>query len=109
MLLIEVLLEPMLKFKVESIIEDEHFTKVVLEPMDKLEPLLLEDSIPPGCIQHIISNLMKYKDSEEECNRMCSILCRVYMDDDEFRNNIILFSLFHSRTISLCNSSTFYF
>lgn len=110
----------MLNFKVKSVIEDEHLTKVVLEPVKEPEPLvregstdkhdhlLFEKSIPPGCVQHIISNLIKYKDSEEECNRICGILREVYMDDDESRNNIIpFFFLSLSRTISLYNPLAF--
>ena len=61
-------------------------TIVQLEP--QRVPLLLEGEITPGCIQHIISNLVKYgKDSKEICDKMCRILCRVHMYDDSSRKS----------------------
>ena len=61
-------------------------TIVQLEPQKA--PLLLENEISPGCIQHIISNLSSHgKESEEQCNRMCEVLCNVYMSDDSSRKN----------------------
>lgn len=79
----EVLLEPMLKFAVKSVSKQDELTLVVLEPVE--QPLLLEDSVPPGCIQHIVSELTKNKDSKVACDGICDILCGVYMDDNASR------------------------
>ena len=50
--------------------------------------LLLEDDIPPGCIKHIVSNLLKHgKGSKDICDKMCQILCDVYLDDCSFRKS----------------------
>ena len=82
----EILLEPMTKFRVREVTEQNSFKIVRVEPMKGM--LLLEDEIPPGCIQHIISNLMRYeKESKEVRDKMCWILCKVYMDDDSSRKS----------------------
>ena len=83
---LEVIIEPMRKYTVKEVTKQDTLTIVRLEPQKV--PLLLEDGIPPGCIQHIITNLLKHgKESEEQCNRMCEILCKVYMDDYFSRKN----------------------
>lgn len=47
-------------------------------------PLLLEKEILPGCIQHIIVNIIKEgKKSNDVCDRMCDILCNTYMNNDD--------------------------
>lgn len=73
----------MLKFVVKSVSKQDELTLVVLEP--KEQPLLLEDEIPPGCIQHIISELKENSGSKEACDRVCDILCSVHMDDNTSR------------------------
>ena len=80
----EILLEPTRRFVVKNVGKRDNLTIVVLEPIEK--PLLFEDEIPSGCIQHIISNLMENGDSKEICDRMCDILCNINMDDDNSRN-----------------------
>ena len=72
----------------KEVTKQDSLTIVQLEPQKA--PLLLKDEIPPGCIQHIISNLSKYgKESEEQCNRMCEILCKIDLDDDSSCKHII--------------------
>ena len=62
------------------------FTIVSLVPQKA--QLLLDEEIPPGCIQHIILSLSEHgKESEDWCNRMCKILCSVYMDDYSSRKH----------------------
>ena len=81
---LEVLLEPMMKFKVKEVTRQDPFTIVQLEPL--IVPLLLEEEIPAGCIQHIISNLSKHgKESKELCDRICEILCKIDLDNDSSR------------------------
>ena len=78
---LEILLEPMMKFRVRGITVQDELKIVQVEPVKGR--LLLEDEVPPGCIQHIISNLLKDgKESKEICDKMCRILCKVYMNDD---------------------------
>lgn len=53
---------------------------VIVEPIKG--KFTLEDEIPPGCIQHIISSLLTHgNESKEICDNMCRILSRVNMDD----------------------------
>ena len=75
----EVLLEPMLKFTVKDVKEQDGLTFVVVEPLE--QSLLLSDEIPTGCIQHIVLALESGKDSKETCARLCNILSNVCMDD----------------------------
>ena len=78
---LEIIMEPMTRVKVNGITEQGEFKIVQVEPV-KGEKLLFEDEIPPGCIQHIITNLSKYgKQSKEVCDKLCKVLCKVYMDD----------------------------
>lgn len=74
----------MMKFVVKSVTKQENITVVALEPLN--QPLLLENEIPPGCIQHIILTLENNMESKEICDKMCDILCNVNMDDDNSRN-----------------------
>ena len=68
----------------KEVTKQDTLTIVQLEPQKV--PLLLEDEILPGCIQHIITNLSKHgKESEEQCNKMCEILCKIDLDDDSSR------------------------
>ena len=78
----------MLKFVVKSVTkEDDNLIIVVVEPAK--QSLLLEDEIPPGCIQHIISSLMENRDSKEDSIRLCDILSNIYMDDDSSRKPML--------------------
>lgn len=81
--LTEIILEPMMKFVVKSVKNQEQLDFVVVEPLE--QPLLLDEDIPPGCIQHIISALVKNKKSKEECDRVCDILCNINIDDNASR------------------------
>lgn len=89
----------MLKFVVKSVTkQDDNLTVVVVEPVK--QSLFLEDEIPPGCIQHIISSLMENRDSKEDSIRLCDILSNIYMEDDSSRKYLIFISfpcpcLFH--------------
>ena len=77
----------MRKYIVKEITKQDTFTIVQLEPQNT--PLLFEEEIQPGCIQHIISSISKYgKESEEQCNRMCKILCQVDLDDYSSRKQV---------------------
>ena len=79
----EILLEPMMKFKVIEVTKQGIIT---VEPVKG--GLVLEDEIPPGCIRHIISNFLKHgKESKEACDKMCKILCRVNLDDSSSRKS----------------------
>lgn len=81
---IEVLLEPMRRYRVTSVTKEDSFDIIQLEPMGS--PLFLENEIPGGCIQHIITNILKYgRTSKDLCDKMCNILCRVHMDDADSR------------------------
>ena len=81
-------MEPMMKFRVRGVTEESGLKIVQVEPVKG--SLLLEDDIPPGCIQHIISNLLKHgKNSKEICDKMCQILCGVYLDDGSSRKSLI--------------------
>ena len=85
-MLLEILLEPMMKFRVKEVTEQDGLKIVQLEPVKG--ELFLEKEVPPGCTQHIISNLLKHgKESKEFCDKMCRILCRVYLDDSSSRKN----------------------
>ena len=69
-----------MKFRIREVTQQGHFKIVQIEPVNGR--LLLEDEVPPGCIQHIILNLTKHgKESKEICDKMCRILYKVYMDD----------------------------
>lgn len=86
----------MLKFVVKSMAKQDDLTIVVVEPVE--QPLLFEDDIPPGCIQHIIYALHENEDSKEDCVRLCNILSNVYMDDYNSRKSTISFNIsFHVR------------
>lgn len=75
----------MRKYKVKGVIKQSSFDIVQLEPMRS--PLLLEEEIEPGCIQHIITNIIgQGRYSKDLYNRMCCILCCIYMDDSTSRN-----------------------
>lgn len=79
----------MSKFTVVDVAEQDHLTKVALELIEK--PLLFEDTIPPGCVQHAISSLMNNAGSKEVCHKIYNILCDIHMDDDTSRNKILLY------------------
>lgn len=79
----------MSKFTVVDVAEQDHLTKVALELIEK--PLLFEDTIPPGCVQHAISSLMNNAGSKEACHKIYNILCDIHMDDDTSRNKILLY------------------
>ena len=82
---LEIIMEPMTRVKVNGITEQGEFKIVQVEPV-KGEKLLFEDEIPPGCIQHIILALSKDgKESRELCDKMCSILCRINLNDSASR------------------------
>ena len=82
--ILEVIIEPMRKYTVKEITNQDTLTIVRLEPQKA--PLLMENEILPGRIQHIISSLSKHgKGSEEQCNRMCETLCKIDLDDDSSR------------------------
>ena len=76
-----------MKFRVKGVIQQDELKIVQVKPLNgKL--LLLEDEIPPGCIQHIISDLLKHgKESKEACDKMCRILCKIHMDDSSSRKS----------------------
>lgn len=86
-----------MKFKVKSVTNHEKFTYVVVEPLAQ-SPLLLQDEIPPGCIQYILHELNKNKDSKDICCKLCDILCDVYMDNDTSRKKTYTYSKI------ICNS-----
>ena len=70
-------------FIVRETTEQEGLKIVQIEPMRGI--FLLDDEVPLGCIQHIISSLMRYgKESKEICDKMCRILCNIHMDDCSF-------------------------
>ena len=76
----------MKKYTVKEITKQDTLTIVQLEPQKGV--LLLEDENPPGCMQHIITYLSRYgKESEEQCNRMCEMLCKIDLDDDSSRKS----------------------
>ena len=82
----EIIVEPMRKYTVKEVTKQDSLKIVQLEPQKF--PLLLEDDISPGRIQHIITKLSKHgKESEEQCNKMCEILCKIDLDDDSSRKN----------------------
>ena len=65
--------------KVKEVTEQDELKIVRVEPMEG--KLLFKDTTPPDFIQHIIANLIKHgKKSKEECDRVCNILCKAYMD-----------------------------
>ena len=77
-------MEPMMRLRVRGVLEQEKIKVVQVEPVKDI--FLFEDEIPPGCIQHIISGLLKHgKESKEVCDKMCTILCNVYMNDNSSR------------------------
>ena len=74
----------MRKYIVKEVTKQDSLTIVQLEPQKA--SLLLEKEIPLGRIQHVISNLSKNgKESEEQCNKMCEILCKIDLNDDSSR------------------------
>ena len=76
----------MMKSRVREVTQQDEFKIVQIEPVKGR--FLLEDEIPPGCIQHIISNLLKHgKESKEACDKMCRILCKIHMDDSSSRKS----------------------
>lgn len=83
-------MEPMRRYRVKSVTKQDSFDIVQLEPMGS--PLFLEEDIPGGCIQHIITNILRYgRSSKDLCDKMCSILCRVHMEDADSRKIISTF------------------
>ena len=77
--------------------KEDGLTYVVVEPCKKSpNPFLLDDSIRPGCIQHIIQALKKNEFDKDECNRLCGILRRVYMKDNTSRKMISFQPLLNS-------------
>lgn len=81
----------MLRFKVLSVTKKlDGLTYVVVEPCKESpeDSFLLENSIRPGCIQHIIQALKKNEFDKDECDRLCGILYSVYMDGDTSRKMI---------------------
>lgn len=89
----------MLKFKVKNVIKEEQLVVIVVEPIK--QSLLLEEAIPPGCIQHIISNIRENKKSKDICVKMCNILWNINMDDKTFRIPFLLikFAFFHNSSL----------
>ena len=83
----------MMRFRVRGVTKQDELKIIQVEPVKG--SFLLEDEITPGCIQHIISNLMRYgKESKEIRDKMCRILCKVYMDDDSSRKIKLTLSQF---------------
>lgn len=74
----------MASFAVKSVTKQDDLTVVAVEPVK--QTLILGDEIPPGCIQHVVSNLLSNASSKEDCNRMCDVLCNINMNDDDSRN-----------------------
>ena len=86
MLSLEILLEPMMRFRVLGITQQDELKIIQVEPVKGRLPL--EDEIPPGCIQHIISSMLKHgKESKDVCDKMCRIICKVHMDDSSSRKS----------------------
>ena len=74
-------MEPMIKLKVKEVIEQGELKIIRVEPV-KWRLQLYENINPPEFTRHIITSLSKHgRDSKEECDRMCKILCKAYMDD----------------------------
>lgn len=92
----------MTRFVVRKVTKQEQLTIVVLEPVR--QALLLEDTVPPGCIQHTVSVLLENKDSEADINKICDILSNVYMDDSTSRK-----SHTHTMILFVSNEETFFF
>ena len=69
----------MRNYIVKEVTKQGSLTIAQLEP--KNSPLLLEDEVPPGCIQHIITNLLKHGNELNQINRICELLCNVHMND----------------------------
>ena len=67
----------------KSVTEQDDLTIVVVEPLE--QSLLLSDEIPAGCIQHIVSELDNSSNPKDTCSRLCNILSKVHMDDDNSR------------------------
>ena len=68
----------------KEVTKQDSLTIVQLEPQSI--PLLFENKIPPGCIQHIILALLKRgKESNEVCDKMCNILCKINLDNSASR------------------------
>ena len=78
----------MQKFLVKAVAVEGPLTIVQVEHLE--QPLILENEIPPGCIQHIAAELSANGEkSEEVCNKICRILCSLDMND---RTSRILFN-----------------
>ena len=92
-----------MKFRVRGVTEESGLKIVQIEPVKG--SLLLENDIPPGCIQYIVSNLLKHgKGSKDICDKMCQILCGVYLDDCSFRKSLKNTLVTHSHTFVLTRS-----
>ena len=73
-----------MRFKVLGVTEQEGLKVVQIEPVKG--KFLLEEEIPLGCVQHIILSLLKHgKESKETCDKMCRILCNVYIENNSSR------------------------
>ena len=73
-----------MKLRVIEVTKQDELKIVQVESVK--ECLLLEDEISPGCIQYIVSNLSKHgKESKETCDKMCRILCNVYIENNSSR------------------------
>ena len=82
--ILEVLFEPMRKYIVKEVTQEDTLKIVRLEPQKA--QLLLEDKIPSGCIQHIISSLSKQgRESVDICDKMCRVLCSIDLGNDSSR------------------------
>ena len=69
----------MVTLKVKEVTEQDELKIVRAEPVEGIP--LFEDTTPLDFIQHIITNLLKHgRESKEECDRVCKILCKAYMD-----------------------------
>ena len=73
-------MEPMIKLKVKEVTKQGELKIIRVEPV-KWGLQLHENINPPEFTQHITSLLKHGRDSKEECDRMCKILCKAYMDD----------------------------
>ena len=74
----------MQKFLVNAVAMEGPLTIVQVEYLG--QPLLLEDKMPPGCIQYIVAELsVDGEKSEEVCSKMCRILCSLDMNDKTSR------------------------
>lgn len=80
----EILLEPMSHFEVTSVSKQSSFTIVRIRALKST--LLLDEEIPPGCIQHIVSGLMKQdKMPRKLCDKLCFVLLKTPLYDSGSR------------------------